>query len=81
MVMSVHFGNAKWLYSPCGPWPLSQFLNLYTVSRTPWTGDRLITRLVPTHRTTQTQNKHRQTSKPRVEFEPMIPVFKQVRRS
>jgi hypothetical protein len=26
------------LYSPCGPWPLFQFLNLYTVGRTPWTG-------------------------------------------
>jgi hypothetical protein len=27
-----------WLYSPCGPWPLFQFLNLHTVGRTPWTG-------------------------------------------
>jgi hypothetical protein len=24
-----------WLYSPCGPWPLSQFLNLCTVGRAP----------------------------------------------
>jgi hypothetical protein len=23
-----------WLYSPCGPWPRVQFLNLYTVGRT-----------------------------------------------
>jgi hypothetical protein len=28
-----------WLYSPCGPWPLFQFLNPCTVGRTPWTGD------------------------------------------
>jgi hypothetical protein len=27
-----------WLYSPCGPWPMFQFLNPYTVGRTPWTG-------------------------------------------
>jgi hypothetical protein len=27
-----------WLYSPCGTWTLFQFLNLYTVGRTPWTG-------------------------------------------
>jgi hypothetical protein len=29
-----------WLYSPCGPWPIIQFLNPYTVGRTPWTGDQ-----------------------------------------
>lgn len=29
-----------WLYSPCGPWPLFQFLNLYTVGMTPWMGDQ-----------------------------------------
>jgi hypothetical protein len=29
-----------WLYSPCGPWPLFQFLNLYTVNRISWTGIR-----------------------------------------
>jgi hypothetical protein len=26
------------LYSPCGPWPLFQFLNLYTLGTTPWIG-------------------------------------------
>jgi hypothetical protein len=46
-----------WLYSPCGPWPLFQFLNLYTVGRTPWPGDQPVARPLPTHRTTQTQNK------------------------
>jgi hypothetical protein len=40
------------------PWPLSQFLDLYTVGRTPWTGDQAVWRPLPTHRTTQTQNKH-----------------------
>jgi hypothetical protein len=44
-----------WLYSPCGPWPLFQFLNLYTVGRTPWTGDQPVARPLPTHRTTQTE--------------------------
>jgi hypothetical protein len=27
-----------WLYSPCGPWPIFQFLNPYTIGKTPWTG-------------------------------------------
>jgi hypothetical protein len=62
-------------YSPCGPWLLFQFLNLYIVSRTPWTGDQPVTRPLPTHRT-QIQNKSTQTSMPRVGFEPTIPVFK-----
>jgi hypothetical protein len=45
-----------WLYSPCGPWPLFQFLNPYTVDRT-CSGNQLVARPLPTHRTTQTQNK------------------------
>jgi hypothetical protein len=49
--------------------PVFQFLNLYTVGRTPWTGDQPVARPLPTHRTTQTQNKRTQTSMPRVEFE------------
>jgi hypothetical protein len=41
-----------------GPWPLRQFRNLfYTDGRTPWTGDQPVARPLPTHRTTQTQNK------------------------
>jgi hypothetical protein len=36
-----------------------QFLNLYTVGRTPWTGDQPVARPLPTHRT-QTENKGRQ---------------------
>jgi hypothetical protein len=58
-----------------GPWLLFSFLILYTVSRTPWTEDQLVARPLPTHRTTQTQNKRRQISTPRVGFEPMVPVF------
>jgi hypothetical protein len=64
-----------WLYSPCGPWPLFQFLNLYTVGRTPWTGVEPVARPLPIQRTTQTQNKRTQTSMPRVGFKPTIPVF------
>jgi hypothetical protein len=43
-----------------GPWPFFSFLILYTVGRTPWTGDRPVARPLPTHRTTQTQNKRTQ---------------------
>jgi hypothetical protein len=64
-----------WHYSPCGPWPLFQFLNLYTVGRAPWTGDQPVARSLPTHRTTQTQNTRKQTSMPRMGFQPTFPVF------
>jgi hypothetical protein len=33
-----------------GPWPLFQFRNLYTVGRTPWTGDQPVARPLPKHR-------------------------------
>jgi hypothetical protein len=65
-----------WLYSPCGPWPIFQSLNLYS---TPWTGDQPVARPLPTHRTTQTENKRTQTSMPRVGFEPTIPVFQRAK--
>jgi hypothetical protein len=68
-----------WLYSSCGPWPPFQFLNLYTIGRTPWTGDQPVTRPLPTHRTTHTQNKRKQTSMPQVGFEPTIPVFERAK--
>jgi hypothetical protein len=60
------------LYSTCGPWPLFQFLNLYTVGRTPWTGDQPVARPLPTHRI----NADRV---PRVGFEPTIPVFERAK--
>jgi hypothetical protein len=52
-----------------------QFPNpIHTVGRTPRTGNQPITRPLPTHRTTPTQNKRTQTSMPRVGSEPTIPV-------
>jgi hypothetical protein len=62
-----------------GPWPLFQFLNLYTVGRTPRTGDQPVARPLPTRRTTQTQNKRTQISMPRVRFDPTTPVFERAK--
>jgi hypothetical protein len=56
-----------------------QFLNLHTVGRSPWTGDQPVARPLPTHRTTQTQNKRTQSSMPLVGFEPMAPVFERAK--
>jgi hypothetical protein len=70
------------LYGSTALWILFAFfslLTLYTVSRTPCTGDQPVARPLPTHRTTQTQNKRKQTSRPWVRFEPRIPAFEQVR--
>jgi hypothetical protein len=61
------------------PWPLFSFLILYTVGGTPWTGDQPVARLLPIHRTTQTQNKCTETSMPRVGFEPTTPVFERAK--
>jgi hypothetical protein len=38
-----------------------------------------VARSLPTHRTTQTQNKRTQTSMPQVGFEPTIPVFERAK--
>jgi hypothetical protein len=62
-----------------GPWPLFSFLFIYTIGRTPRTGDQLVARPLPINRTTQTQNKRTQTTMPRVGFEPTTPVFKRVK--
>jgi hypothetical protein len=56
------------------------FLILYAVGWTPWTGDQPVLRTLPTHRTTQTQNKRIQTSMPRVELESTIPAFEDISR-
>jgi hypothetical protein len=64
-----------------GPWPLFDFLEPI-LGRTPWTGDQPVARVVsllPTHRTAKTQNKHTQTSMPRVGFEPTIPAFERAK--
>jgi hypothetical protein len=52
-----------------------QLINLYTVGRTPWTGDKPVARPLPTHRRSQTQNKRTQISMLRVGFETTIPVL------
>jgi hypothetical protein len=59
-------------------WTLATFSvswSFYTVGRTPWTGNQPVARLLPTHRTTHTQNKCTQTSMPQVGFKPTIPVL------
>jgi hypothetical protein len=58
-----------------GPWPLVSFLILYTDGSTPWTGDQPVSSPLPTHKTTQTQNKRTRTSLPWMAFEPTIPAF------
>jgi hypothetical protein len=68
-----------WLYSPCGPWPLFQFLNLDTFGRSPWTSDQPVGWPLPTHRITQTQNKCTQTTMTLVGFELIIPVFERAK--
>jgi hypothetical protein len=55
------------------------FLILYTVGTTPWTGDQPVARHLPTYRTTQTQNKRKQTPLPWVGFEPTIPAFERAK--
>jgi hypothetical protein len=50
------------------------FLILYTVGTSPWRSMPL-----PTHRTTQTQNKPTQTFMPEVGFETTIPAFEQAK--
>jgi hypothetical protein len=56
-----------------------QFLNLKTLSRTPWTGDQSVGRPLPAHRTAETQNKRTQTSMLQVGFAPTTPVFQRAK--
>jgi hypothetical protein len=67
------FFLSLWPYSPLDLSRFFTFLILYTVGRTPWTGDQPVAKPLHTHRTTQTQNERRQT--PQVGFEPTNPVF------
>jgi hypothetical protein len=65
-----------WLYSSLlGLGRFFTFLILYTVSRTPWTGDQPVARQLPEHRTAQTQHERTQSFMPQVRFEPTIQVF------
>jgi hypothetical protein len=66
-------------YTALGLGRFFSFLILYTVRRTPWTGDQAVARPLPTH---IEQHKHRieaQTSMPWVGFEPTIPAFEQAK--
>jgi hypothetical protein len=54
------------------PWPLFQFFNLYTVGRTPWTGDQPVARPLPKHRLNA-------QSMPRVGLETTTPVFERAK--
>jgi hypothetical protein len=68
-----------WLYTPLDLGRFFSFLILHTVCRTSWTGDKAIARPLPTHRTTQTQNKRKKSSMPRVGFEFTTPVFERAK--
>jgi hypothetical protein len=67
------------LYNPLHFGRFFRFLFLYTDCRTPWTGDQPVVRPLPTHRTTQTQNKRTQACMPREGFEPTTPVFERAK--
>jgi hypothetical protein len=67
--------SSLWFYGPLDLGRFFSSLILYTDGRTPWASDQSVARPLPTHRTTQTQNKRIQISMPRVGFEPTIPVF------
>jgi hypothetical protein len=57
-----------------GPWPLFQFLNPIHSPYDSMNGGQPVARPLPTHRTTQTQNKRTQyRPMPWVGFEPTIP--------
>jgi hypothetical protein len=56
------------------------FLILYTIDRTPWMRHKPVARPLPTHRTTQTQNKRTHTFMLRVRFERTIPSFERLKR-
>jgi hypothetical protein len=65
-----------------GPWPLFFFFSfviLYTVGRTPRTGDQPVARPLYAHRTTQTQNKRTQIRIFGVGLESMTPEFKRLK--
>jgi hypothetical protein len=62
-----------WLYSPLlGLGLFFSFLIFHTVGRTPWAEDQPVAGPLPTHKTTQTQNKRTYTSMSRVGLEHTI---------
>jgi hypothetical protein len=65
-----------WLHSSLlSPGLFYSCLVLYSVIRTPWTGDQPVATPLPTHRTTRTHNKRTQTSMTLVGSEPTTPMF------
>jgi hypothetical protein len=77
---TIYLSIYLWLYSPLlDPGCFVSFSILYEVGRTPWTGNQHVARPLPTHRSTQTQNKRTQTSMPKVRFEPTVPVFERAK--
>jgi hypothetical protein len=78
-VVSLSLSLSLWF---CSPLIIDRFFSfpiLWKVCGTPWTGDQPVAKPLPTHRTTQTQNKRTQTSLPRVGFEPTTPVFERTK--
>jgi hypothetical protein len=66
----------------CSRFDLGRFFNfliLYTVGRTPWTGDQPVVRPLPTRRTTQTHYKSIETCMPRVGFESTTSVLERAK--
>jgi hypothetical protein len=58
MTVSAIFFPPMALTALIGPWLFfSSVIIFYTDGRTPWTSDKPVTRPLPIHRTTQTQNK------------------------
>jgi hypothetical protein len=57
--LSICLSIYLWLYDPfVGPWPLFQFLNLYTIGRIPSTGDQPAARPLPTHKHRINAHRH-----------------------
>jgi hypothetical protein len=78
--LSIYLSSYLWLYSPLlDLGRFFSFLILYTVGWTPCAGDQHVARPLPTHSSTQTQNKRTQTSMPLVGFEPTIPALERVK--
>jgi hypothetical protein len=55
------------------------FLILYTVGRTPWTGNQPVSRILPKHSTAQTQNNRKEISMSRMGFETKIQAFERAK--
>jgi hypothetical protein len=75
----LYLSLSLWLCSSLDPGRFFSFLILYTVGRTPWTGDQPVVRPLPIYRIAQRQNKRTQTSMPRAGFESTTAVFERVK--